>query len=46
MNETTLEDLYAVMKAFKDDMPYNEIVENSETIKYAANALNKMLELS
>lgn len=46
MNETTLEDLYAVMSAFKDDMPYNEIEENSETIKYAANALNKMLELS
>lgn len=46
MNETTLEDLCAVMSAFKDDMPYNEIEENSETIKYAADALNKMLELS
>ncbi len=46
MNETTLEDLHAVMSAFRDDMPYNEIEENSDTIKYAANALNKMLELS
>ena len=46
MNETALEDLFAVMRAFKDDMPYNEIEENDETIKYAANALNKMLELS
>lgn len=46
MNETTLEDLYNVMRAFSDDMPYNEIVEDSETIEYAALALNKMLELS
>lgn len=46
MNETTLEDLDAVMNAFKDDMPYNEIIENDETIKDAALALNKMLELS
>lgn len=46
MNETTLEDLYNVMRAFSDDMPYNEIQENDETIKYAALALNKMLELS
>lgn len=46
MNETALEDLHAVMSAFKDDMPYNEIEENDETIKYASVALNKMLELS
>ena len=46
MHETTLEDLYAVMSAFKDDMPYNEICENDETIKYAKMSLEKMLELS
>lgn len=46
MNETTLEDLYNVMKAYSDDMPYNEIEIDSESIKYAASALNKMLELS
>lgn len=46
MNETTLEDLCAVMSAFKDDMPYNEIEENSETIHYAQKSLIKMLELS
>ena len=46
MNETTLQDLYAVMSAFRDDMPYNEISENDETIKYAKMSLEKMLELS
>lgn len=46
MNETTLEDLYAAMSAFKDDMPYNEIYENDEIIKYAKMSLEKMLELS
>lgn len=46
MNETTLEDLYAVMEAFKNEMPYNEIEENADTIKYAQKALHKMLELS
>lgn len=34
------------MEAYKNEMPYNEIEENDETIKYAAKALNKMLELS
>lgn len=46
MNETSLQDLYNVMLAFRDDMPYNEIEIDSDSIKYAAKALNKMLELS
>lgn len=46
MNETTMEDLYNVMRAFSDDMPYNEVEENEETIEYASIALNKMLDLS
>ncbi len=46
MNETTLSDLYAVMSAFKNGMPYNEIEENPQTLELAALSLNKMLELS
>lgn len=46
MNETSLEDLYAVMRAFYDDMPYNEVELDDESVKYGAKALNKMLELS
>ncbi|RDU63489.1 quinolinate synthase NadA [Helicobacter sp. MIT 14-3879] len=46
MNETTLQDLYNVMRAFKDEIPYNEIEEELSTIEYASLALNKMLELS
>lgn len=46
MNETTLEDIYEVMKAFKEDMPYNEITLDDDVIRYGQIALNKMLELS
>ncbi len=46
MNETSLEDLYEVMNAYCNDMPYNEIELDSEVIMCAANALNKMMELS
>lgn len=46
MNETTLQDLYDVMNAFKQDMPYNEIELDSTTQQYAFKALNKMLDLS
>lgn len=46
MNETTLQDLYDVMHAFKQDLPYNEIELDSTTQKYAFHALNRMLELS
>lgn len=46
MNETTMQDLYDVMYAFKQDMPYNEIELDSNTQKCAFDALNKMLELS
>lgn len=46
MNETSLQDLYDVMLAFKQDMPYNEILLDSQTIEYAKISLEKMLELS
>lgn len=46
MNETTLQDVYDVMLAFKQEVPFNEIELDDETIKWAALALNKMLELS
>lgn len=46
MNETSLQDVYDVMKAFDDGMPYNEIELSNDCIENARKALNKMLELS
>ena len=46
MNETTLEDLFNVMNAFREDIPYNEVEIDESTIKYAYIALNRMFELS
>lgn len=46
MNETSLQDVYDVMEAFDNGMPYNEIELTSNCIEDAKKALNKMLELS
>jgi len=46
MNETTLEDLYLVLKSIEDDAPINEIELDEHTTLYAALALERMLEIS
>ena len=45
MNETTLEDLYKVLKSIEDNEPINEIFVEPEVAKYAKLALDRMLEL-
>ncbi len=45
MNETTLEDLYNVLKSIKEGNPINEIFVDSEIAKYAKLALDRMLEI-
>ena len=45
MNETTLEDLYNVLKSIKEGNPINEIFVDEETAKYAKLALDRMLEI-
>jgi len=45
MNETTLEDLYRVLKSIKDGNPINEIFVQDEVAKYAKLALDRMLEI-
>ena len=45
MNETTLEDLYRVLKSIEDEQPINEIFVAPEVIKYAKMALDRMLEI-
>jgi len=45
MNETTLEDLYLVLKSIEDGNPINEIFVNDEVTKYAKLALDRMLEI-
>jgi len=46
MNETTLEDLYRVLKSIDDSKPINEIFVDETTAKYAKLALDRMLEIS
>ena len=46
MNETTLEDLYLVLKSIEDEDPINEIALDEHTTLYAALALERMLEIS
>ncbi|BEG57085.1 Quinolinate synthetase NadA [Helicobacter sp. NHP21005] len=46
MNETTLEDLFSVLKAYKNHSPYNRISVEPEVAKWAQIALDKMMELS
>jgi len=45
MNETTLEDLYRVLKSIDDGKPINEIFVEPEVAKYAKLALDRMLEI-
>jgi len=45
MNETTLEDLYRVLKSIDDGQPINEIFVEPEISKYAKLALDRMLEI-
>lgn len=46
MNETTLKDIFEVLKAYKNHRPYNQIDVNLETAIFAKKALDRMLELS
>lgn len=45
MNETTLQDLYDVLKSIDDGEPLNEIEVDEKTQKWAKIALERMLEL-
>jgi len=45
MNETTLEDLYKVLKSIDDGQPINEIFVEPKVAKYAKLALDRMLEI-
>jgi len=45
MNETTLEDLYHTLKSIEDGKPINEIVVAPEIVKYANEALERMLAI-
>ena len=45
MNETTLKELYALLKAIDEQKPYNEIQVDEKIAKNALKALNKMLEI-
>ena len=45
MNETTLNDLYNLLKAIDKGEPYNEIKVDEKTYKNALKSLNKMLEI-
>ena len=45
MNETTLEDLYLELKSIEDGEPINEVDVDENTAKFAALALDRMLEI-
>jgi len=45
MNETTLKDLYNLLKAIDEGKPYNEVKVDEKTYKNALKSLNKMLEI-
>jgi len=46
MNETTLEDVYNTLKSIEDNQPINEIFVDEITVKYAYEALERMLEIN
>jgi quinolinate synthase len=46
MNETTLEELYKLLKAIDEGKPYNEIKVDDEIKQNALKALQRMMELS
>jgi quinolinate synthase len=45
MNETTLEDLYNVLKSIEKDEPINEIFVDEDVVKWSKIALERMLNL-
>jgi quinolinate synthase len=45
MNETTLEDLYNVLKSIEDNKPINEIFVDQDVIKWSKVALERMFQL-
>jgi len=45
MNETTLPDLYKVLKSIEEGNPINEVFVDEHTTKYAKLALERMLEI-
>jgi quinolinate synthase len=45
MNETTLPDLYDVLKSIEDGEPKNEVFVDEDTVHYAREALERMLEI-
>jgi quinolinate synthase len=45
MNETTIEDLYLVLKSIEDGTPINEVTVDAGIAKYAKLALDRMLAL-
>jgi quinolinate synthase len=45
MNETTLEDLYNVLKSIENDEPINEIFVDEDVVKWSKIALERMLNL-
>ena len=45
MNETTLEDVYTVLKSIEDNKPINEIFVDENTTKWAKLALERMFEV-
>ena len=45
MNETTLKDLYTLLKAIDEGKPFNEVKVDEKTYKNALKSLNKMLEI-
>jgi len=46
MNETTLEELYKLLKAIDEEKEYNKIEVDDETAENAKKALQRMMELS
>jgi quinolinate synthase len=46
MNETSLEELYNLVKAIDEDRAYNEIIVDEEIAKYAKLALERMMKIS
>lgn len=46
MNETSLEDLLDVLRAYEDGKPINEVFLDEDTQKWAKISLDRMLELS
>ncbi len=45
MNETTLEDVYTVLKSIEDNKPINEIFVDKNTTKWAKLSLERMFEV-